>query len=890
MKRLVQFAGLLCSAILCSVPAFNQTIKGAVTDSTGSPVAYASVSLKNKPGGTILVYSITDTKGNYRLEAPVDAVPHDLEVEVHCVGYKTQRKAITSLPAIINFIAEVSIEQLPGVIIKNRPSIRTHGDTTNYTVGDFANTQDRVIGDVLKRIPGISVASDGTISYNNKAISGIYIDGDNLLDDKYTIASNTIPNAVVDKIQVIENHQPVKVLQNKVSSNDIMINLTFKDKAKLHVLGEENIGVGLPGNYTAAFNALLLKDQYKGINYLKTNNTGNELQRELGSHNIAAYQERTGDTPPATMLSLGTVNNPDLSGYRYLFNQSRLLNINNLYHLKNDLQLRLNAYYLHDKQLQQYQQFTTFFLPGDTVHYSEQQYNKFYPTLSTTHFTLNQNNPNYYLNDVLSLTANRSARNSNFDMNGTALTQALNDRSLSFSNEFNLVRSLQSGKIMEGYSYISRFSEPEERVIAPGYNEAFFNQTIPYAQLIQKVDLPTWFTNNYLSFKIPGSYLTNSFKAGFSLQSQTLMSSLNAIQFNNSTNPASGNSFNNLKWNKGKFYVENSYDIPAGKLKGNLTLPLVYQKLDYSDRSHTLSKESARFYFNPRLNLYYQTSTESFTSLQYSYKSETGNIEDTYFGDILKDYRTIYANTADLTLRKNQSAAIGFTYRKALKLFFFNINAAYNHIHSNTITSSIITNELQNQSVIPYSNNSTSWTFSSSISKYSFALHSTFGSAFLWQNAHSMQLQNGSLLPFYLTSQRLTLSAETKVNRKLNLSYVLTGINTTNRSSNDIAASRIYQLQQTAAIYYNPASNLQFKLSGEHYYTKRQTIPKLSYFFADASAMYRIKKWNTDVQLEGINLFNIKTYHAPYLSANALTSSSYQIPGRIILLKFLFNL
>jgi hypothetical protein len=141
-----------------------------------------------------------------------------------------------------------------------------------------------------------------------------------------------------------------------------------------------------------------------------------------------------------------------------------------------------------------------------------------------------------------------------------------------------------------------------------------------------------------------------------------------------------------------------------------------------------------------------------------------------------------------------------------------------------------------------------------------------------------------------MTSERLTLSAETKVNKQLNFSYVVTGIKTYSHSLAAVAANHILQLVQQAAIYYNPTATLQFKLSGEYYFTRRQGNPDLSYFFADASAKYHIKKWNTDLQLGATNLLNVKTYNALYLSANMFTSSSYILPGRIILLKLLFNL
>lgn len=79
-------------------------------------------------------------------------------------------------------------------------------------------------------------------------------------------------------------------------------------------------------------------------------------------------------------------------------------------------------------------------------------------------------------------------------------------------------------------------------------------------------------------------------------------------------------------------------------------------------------------------------------------------------------------------------------------------------------------------------------------------------------------------------------------------------------------------------------------LIGEHYFTYQQGSADLKYFFADASVKYRINKWKTDLQLSANNFLNVKTYNALYLSANRLTASSYTLPGRIILLRVLFNL
>ena len=109
-------------------------------------------------------------------------------------------------------------------------------------------------------------------------------------------------------------------------------------------------------------------------------------------------------------------------------------------------------------------------------------------------------------------------------------------------------------------------------------------------------------------------------------------------------------------------------------------------------------------------------------------------------------------------------------------------------------------------------------------------------------------------------------------------------------SAVDASASHIDQLQQQASVEYNPITRVQLRLSGEHYFTQQQGNPDLKYFFADASAKFRAEKWKTSFELSAVNFGNVKTYRAIYLSANTFTASSYALPGRIVLLKVMFNL
>lgn len=889
MKAAIRYA--LCLLLLAvSAGVFAQSIKGTVTDSLGKPVAFANVTLKGS-GNIIVAFTSTSTKGTYALDVPADAPKGPLTVELSYVGYKKQSKPVADINAPLNFKLSTTSKKLDEVTIKNsRPHLKVIGDTTSYKVSDFSSPQDRVIGDVIKKLPGVTVANDGKISYNGKGISNLYLGGDNLLDDKYNIATNSIPSGSVDQVQVLENNQPVKALKDKVVSDDVALNLTFKPDAKLKWVGQETVGAGLPGKYEEDLNAMAFKDKFKAINYLKGNNTGYDLQTDVISHNMGDYLSRLDNDKPATVLSLGTAGDPDLPRNRYLFDQSGIINLNNLYNIKKDVQLKANMYYLHDTQTQDYQKYSEIRSPKDTIRYSEIQQNKRKPDILHGQFTLNINKDKYYLNDILLADYSHNSNYSDLNTNGTAGSQVFKDNPLDFSNEFRMINTTKSNKIYEVYSYIDRIADPETLTITPGLTPSEFNHGNAYSQLIQTTNIPTWFTNNYLSYKIPTDFVTQSYKVGASLQSQNLQSDLGVVQNNNTGNRVSDSTINNLSWTKSKLYTEAAYDIPGKTLKLTVTLPVVLQQIDYSDGHFAFDRSLTRLYFNPRVSGRYNTGIENYVSFGYNFTNAIGSIQDVYRGDILKNYRTLYANDADLTERQTQSANLGFNYRKAITLFFFGLNGGYTHSLANNISSTVINSSITQRVVLPFENAFDSWQASGSISKYLFDLRSTVSAGVVWQASHSTQLLNSQFLDYNTISTTYNGGIESKLSDKVNLSYKAYFTTTTSQLQGSSSKSMIQQLQQTGAVNYMPLTNLNFRLSGDHYYTHQDGQPDLKYIFADFSARYKFSKIKTDVELSAVNLADVRTYSALYLSANNLTSNTYSIPGRYFLMKVYFTI
>ena len=216
-------------------------IEGTVLDAQGKTVeAYVTVAPKGT--GNILGFADTDSKGHYKLEFTTQA--DSVTVTASGLAIGNQVKIVANRSQRVDFRVREKTVQLKEVSVRAQ-KIRQNGDTLNYLVGAYQQQGDRVIGDVLKRMPGIEVSQSGGIKFNGKSISKFYVEDMDLLQGRYGLATNNINASDVATVQVLENHQPVKALQGKTLTDDVAINLKLKDSAKGTVAVNTMLGGGV---------------------------------------------------------------------------------------------------------------------------------------------------------------------------------------------------------------------------------------------------------------------------------------------------------------------------------------------------------------------------------------------------------------------------------------------------------------------------------------------------------------------------------------------------------------------------------------------------------------------------------------------------------------------
>lgn len=876
---------------VATVNAQLRQVTGQLKSTSGETIANASVLLKNNSGLIISFYSSNDN-GKYVLTLPDTSQLTSLLIEVNHLGYKKMQQSLTEGKTVYDFVMEKKVMELPEVQVKSRPVIEHNGDTLSYNVASFSRPEDRTVGDVIKRMPGLDVGENGQIFYNGEAIANLYMHGDDLLDGRYSLAPRTISKDLIKSVEVIRNHQPIKALKNKVHSDNVVINLVLKDENSIKLSGQAMLGGGLPHQYDAALNTMMFNKKFKMLNALKANNSGIDYTDDFAQFGATSFLNDIGNTRPNTLLSAGTAGKPDIPRRNYYLNNSAVINANNLVKTKNELQLRSNIQGFIDRNTLNYSSRVDNYLETDTIHYSELQNAVNNPFLLNIALSAITNKDRYYISNSLRFNTSGDNKNSYMDFNHNAFNQRLRERTYDLSNNFSWIPAFGNKSVMEIQWYINYYKNPQRLYVGAGLNNDILNHGLPYEAITQQAGTPTLFSNATIGYRITNTLISQDYKIGVLNEWQQLNSTLQLTQSNGSVTNYTGDAGNALHWRRDRAYLNASFGLRKKSWEAGLSVPLFWQFIRYYQDVYSLDKKQQQFFINPSFNFKLYINAEDYLSLNYRYNNNVGNIAGVYRGAVLTNYRSLFANNAEL--QEQNTSGIGFRYnfQRSVIMLFANAGINYNRVKANSILSSELTNNVQRTILLPYENDQSTLGINAGISKYLFALKATVSLKSALTRAHYNQFINNEKLPFINDMLTLSASIDNKLFRVISFNYNGSGIwrNSRQQSKTNEIRNTMQRFDQNISLGYSPAKNLFLTTKANHMYSSQANVSDISYFFMDANVRYKYVKWRMDLELDVTNIANVKRYEVFRLTSNLFAVNSYDIRGRMLIARATFNL
>ncbi len=278
---------------LSSALARAYEVKAVLIDSqTGESLPYATASIHKAGADKGLAYSLSDDAGKVSLTVN-KAGKYEFVAEL--LGYKTLRKSIEIKDKDVDLGTlglDTDVQTLQGATVTDRGNpIQIKRDTISFTASTFKTTDNDMLEDLLKKLPGIEISEDGTITHNGKEITKITIDGKTFFLDDPQIASKNLPAKIVDKLKVVEKKSDQAEFTGiDDGEEETILDLSIKKGMMNGIFGNVMGGAGhdipstsVDGDWrwqTAGF-AGNFSDKYQFSGILNANNTNNRGFNDL---------------------------------------------------------------------------------------------------------------------------------------------------------------------------------------------------------------------------------------------------------------------------------------------------------------------------------------------------------------------------------------------------------------------------------------------------------------------------------------------------------------------------------------------------------------------------------------------------------------------------------
>ena len=838
--------------LIFSSQVFSQSIHvtGKVINEKKEAIEKVQITLRQINGGRIIAFTQTAKDGSFELKR--DISPDSLELLFFCMGYAPQTHKIpTNAQALLVELVVQNIA-LKEVVVSPQ-SITQRKDTISYLVSSFSSAEDRTIGDVLKKMPGVEVQESGKILYQGKELNKFYIEGSDMLGGRYGLATNNVSHKDVSRVEIMENHQPVKALEDVVFSDSPAMNIKLKEDAKSRWAGTLKGGGGIPGLWVAETVAMRFKAKTQSLNTYKGNNTGNEsFEMNVFFPDGDFFSNlSTGGLPSYINVSPSTASG--IGSSRSNFNQTNNLTSNNLFKVGKDFDFVTEFTGSFDRRESDYIAKTTYFLGEDLISVEDKtEHAHSFNKVFTGKLQLKANQKQYYLNNTF---------NFKYDRNDPAIeilgtypnSQKAKLENWTVSNNFDILRR-RGEKVFSFRSSNELTSKPQSLEVSKNFQ----------TPVHQDIALSSFSSNNSVDY----SFMIGKFRYN---------SPINLLYQYRKIENELENVANHLSTHKLRVNTSPSFQYIKNRVRFNLSAFLYYQTISVGNQWHSL------YGANPSLSMNWTASPLLSLTTALSYSNQLPNENLFYYGNILNNYRQQTAGYIDFSTGNSAMFSVRAAYKDVIKTFFANAGIMYTKRKNTRISAQDFIDDYILTYYQPGNTGFEMLSINGSVDKGINFIKGTASISSAFTRSNSSLVRNGITIPYFSDSYSLRGMITSRIIRKCNLTYQASYSYSKNRMESDRQYFSSTRFTESLKVTYSLIKSLQMSYMLDHYCNELSPDNYKHFIFSDVSFSYLPgNRWELTCGVK--NIFNENQYS--YFIESELTSfyRSYKIRPRNILL------
>ncbi len=275
--------------IVMAMPAIAQnthTIKGQAIDlENGESIPLAAVQILSLPDSTQIKGVVTDDDGRFSIDGIGNG---KFLVRISFVGYKTKH---TPLNLDSKSGASVNLSQIKvnpdtqlleeAVITAEVPKVQAVEDTLVFNSAAYRVAEGASIQELIKKLPGVEIDDDGSMTVNGKAVTQILINGKEYMSDDLETLLKNLPANMVDRLKTYERKSD---LARITGIDDGEEQTVFDLQIKKEMLGGLISNIDLAYGTSNLYNGRATVNRFTDVNQLQIfANANNVIDQGVGN-------------------------------------------------------------------------------------------------------------------------------------------------------------------------------------------------------------------------------------------------------------------------------------------------------------------------------------------------------------------------------------------------------------------------------------------------------------------------------------------------------------------------------------------------------------------------------------------------------------------------------
>lgn len=858
-------------------------ISGVVADDKSEPIISASVILKDN-NGKIIAYTYSNEEGKFSLKVSKKG---KFILAANSMGFE-QKNIDIELDGLdikgVFFNLMPKIRELQEVIVTSARPITSSGDKLIFDVKSFAQGNEQVVEDLLKKIPGFNIDANGTIKVGNQEIEKVMIEGDDLFGQGYKILTKNMPVSPIDKVELLKKYSNNKHLKGIENSEKVALNLTLKEDAKRVWFGNMQVGYGLLSENRYEVRSNLMNFGKKNKYYFLTNlnNTGFDATGDID--NLIRPQKANepgsiGDNQSVKNIIALATDLPNLKKRRVNLNNAEMLSLNSIFTLSDKVKLKVLG-----------------FLNTDEINYKRNNFQQF--SFGSSTFT----NTEDFTGRKMDLTGFGKidlmydiTKSKTFEYNGKFNKSSKKNRSDILFNTDLLQERLNANNQLFDHKLVftNKFKDNKAYLITARYINEKTPQKYEVNQFIFKelfsdnANNIKQFSENKMQFAGVETHLLDKKENGDLLEIKLgnqlridnletqfqLLEDQNILSFPNDYQ-------NNLTYTSNNFYLSAKYRF---KLKNfNLLAQSEFHQLYNELENFNKKTIQTPFFIVPKIGLDWKINEKNKIITSYTYNTTNSGVLDLYSGYVQTSFRSFTKGLNTFNQLNSSNAILNYTYGNWGDKFFANTVILYFKNNDFYSSNSFITqNYSQSEKIIIKDREFVS--ISSSVDRYFKPVKSNLKINFGVTKTNFKNIVNNSNLR-EVKNLNTDYGFELRSGFRGFFNYHI-GTKWSYNQVESIIKNDFTDNMSFLDLSFMFSNKFNIQLQSERYYFSNLEKNNNLYYFLDFETRYVIKENKLTFFISGNNLFNVETFKNYNISDISISQTEYKLMPRHVILK-----